>query len=595
MKTKYYKQIIISCLLTGNTMLALAQQDSTKLHKEVEVVKAYQPTIIDAYKINDMPQIEAPTTNKPIFDYRIKTRPMISEISLEPVQAARMTAEPNEHMNNGLLKLGLGNYWSQYGEFFYNAKISHSSIGVHLKSDLSNGKLKLKNNDKVKAPDNENLAELFTSHHLHSGTLTTKLYYERKSFRYYGYTGDYLTDEKKSLDLPMWNEKQAFSKVGFSIKYDKKQVPKTVMDVNTGLNYQYFGTRTGQMEHKVDLNSHFSVPIDLVDGVLDAGVSYSTTDSVYSEYSHAIDKRNQLIVKVNPAAVFDTEILKFKIGINSYTVFDRDEKTTYMLAPNTRIEYMPVKNVLSFYAGTNGYLTQNDYSTIAGENPFTRPDQNIKNTKYRYILTGGIKGKFIPNFSYGLQADYANIKNQHFYYLRSQEVTNNGIVSQQSDNTFDVLYDKAKEFTFGGELQYAINQEVNIRLQAKYHAFTLDSLQEAFLKPAFESSVSFYFDPEGPVRFTADIYCIGQRKALVRTNYSNLDDLTGELTNSISATDEISTMDAIVDLNLGIEYQFTGKLSFWGRANNFSFKKYELFPGYSQQGFNVLVGGSFSF
>lgn len=592
MKTFDIKHLILTTLFAGSLVAASAQQDSTKLKKEVEVVKAYQPTISDAYKINDQPQIAPPQATKPVFEYQIKTQPMITSFQVEPVQAAAMKAEKLDKMETGLLKLGAGNYNNLYGELFLNAKAGRSStLGLHLKSQLSEASIKLKNNDKVKAPFSDNLAEFFTNHDLGGSTLSTRFYYGRQSFRYYGYTGSYLDDFAKADTISDWNTKQTFQKAGFNLQFAQKQNPKANVNVSTGIGYQYFDTKTGQKENSFKWNGYFTAPILLMDGVFDAGISYNHTDSVYSDYEQALSKRDQLILKVNPAALFDTKYVKFKIGINSYTTFDRDAKTSYMLAPSANINFMAAEDWLSLYAGVDGYQKENNYSTIAEENPYVRPDQNLKNTKYRYILTGGIKGKITENLNYGLQVDYANIKDQYFYYLSYQEITEAGVSQTYRDNTFNIAYDKVKQLTLGGELHYALNQELNFRLKAAYHHYTTDSLQYAFLKPSFESSASVYYDPEGPFRFTADLYVVGNRKSLIQTTHSMAD-----VANSVDTyTQDIASMPTIIDLNLGVEYRFNKNISFWGRTNNFSSKKYELFPGYMNQGFNFLMGASLNF
>lgn len=592
MKTFDIKHLIFTSLFAGSLMAASAQQDSTKLKKEVEVVKAYQPTISDAYKINDQPQVAPAQATKPVFEYQIKTQPTMTTFQVEPVQAAAMKAERLDQMGNGLLKLGAGNYTSQYGELFLNAKAGRSStLGFHWNSYLSNGKIKLDNNDKVEAPNNKHLLEFFTNHDLGGSTLSTKAYYERQSFRYYGYTGSYLDDLAKADSISDWNTKQAFQKAGISLQFAQKPNPKADVNFSTGLNYQYFDAKTGQRENAFKWNGTFKAPILLMEGVFDAGISYNHTNNVYSDYEQAISKRDQLILKVNPAAVFDTKYLQFKIGVNTYTTFDRDATTSYMLAPSANINFMAVENWLSLYAGVDGYLKENNYSTIAGENPYIRYDQNLKNTKYRYILTGGIKGKITENLNYGLQIDYANVKNQYFYYLNYLETKQDGTSQTFRNNTFDVAYDKVKELTLGGELHYALNQELNFRLKAAYHNNATDSLQYAFLKPSFESSASVYYDPEGPFRFTADMYVVGSRKALIQTTHT-----TPDVANSVDTyTQEISTLPTIIDLNLGVEYRFNKNIRFWGRTNNFTSKKYELFPGYMNQGLNFMMGASLNF
>lgn len=591
MKTRYFKHLILGGFLAFSFGQLAAQQDTT-LNKEVEVVKAYQPSISDAHKINDMPAIGQSSATKPVFDYQIKTRPMITNFSMEPVQAARMANERGTPLEKGFIRAGLGNYTTQYGEFFYNTEAGRSStVGVHLKTHLSNGQVKLANDDKVKAPDNESLIKLFTSHKLNSGTLSTDFFFEQKSFRYYGYTGLGLTDTEKEQYLSRWNEKQAFPKAGFYLHYDKKYDPRASIQYNTGLGYRYFGTKTGQQEHLVNWDGHFSTPINLMEGVLDAGITYSTIDSVAVNTITGYGERTQLMLKFNPSAVFDSPELKFRIGMNSYTTFKKDEDTDYFISPNLSIEYQAIEDGLTLFAGTKGYVEQNNYSFIAEDNPFVRPDQNAKSTKYRYILSGGFRANASPNLSFGAKVEYASIKDQQFYYLNNTEVVVDTLSTMYQDNTFDLAYDKVKQFSLKGELQYALNQELNIRLEAAYHSYSLDSLQEAFLKPNFEATASFYYDPEGPIRFTADLYYVGQRKALIRTQY----DFPELATNFVAQSDDIYDMSGFIDLNLGIEYQLTGQLSLWGQANNFAFQKYELFPGYRKQSFNLLVGASFSF
>lgn len=592
MKTLNIKYLIFTSLMAGSLMAASAQQDSTKLRKEVEVVKAYQPTISDAYKINTQPQITPQQANKPVFEYQIKTQPTMTSFQVEPVQAAAMKAERLAPMENGLFKLGAGNYTTQYGELFLNAKAGRSStLGFHWNSYLSNGKLKLKNNDKVKAPYNKHLFEFFTDHDLGGSTLSTKAYFEHQSFRYYGYTGSYLNDLEKADSIPDWNLKQAFNKAGISLQFAQKPGTKADINVNTGLGYQYFDTKTGQRENAFKWNGTFKAPILLMEGVFDAGISYNHTNNVYSDYEQALSKRDQLILRISPAAVFDSQYLKFKIGVNTYTAFDRDEKTNYMITPSASINFTAIENWLSLYAAADGYLKENNYSAIASENPFVRYDQNLKNTKYRYILTGGIKGKITENLNYGLQVDYANVKNQYFYYLNYLETTYAGTTETFRNNTFDVAYDRSKELTLGGELHYALNQELNFRLKAAYHNYATDSLQHAFLKPSFESTASAYYDPEGPFRFTADLYIVGSRKALIQTTHHNLDDA-----NSVDTySQQISSMPTVIDLNLGVEYRFNRSIGLWGRTNNFTSKKYELFPGYMNQGLNFMMGASLNF
>jgi hypothetical protein len=83
---------------------------------------------------------------------------------------------------------------------------------------------------------------------------------------------------------------------------------------------------------------------------------------------------------------------------------------------------------------------------------------------------------------------------------------------------------------------------------------------------------------------------VGERQALTQRT------ITNPLAMGVLRVEEtVYTLSSYIDLNFGMEYQYSPKLSFWGRANNFAFQKYENWLGYSQQGYNLLVGASYSF
>ena len=73
---KHIKYFII-ILLTGTSVLAKAQTKRDTLNREVEVTKAYTPTISDANKLNSMPEIEEEEAQKPTFNYNIKSQPVL--------------------------------------------------------------------------------------------------------------------------------------------------------------------------------------------------------------------------------------------------------------------------------------------------------------------------------------------------------------------------------------------------------------------------------------------------------------------------------------------------------------------------------------
>ena len=70
----------------------MAQKDTVRLKQEVEVTKAYQPTINEAIKINDIPKVKAEPAETPTFDYSIYSKPVFSTFDVKPVAAAKMAS-----------------------------------------------------------------------------------------------------------------------------------------------------------------------------------------------------------------------------------------------------------------------------------------------------------------------------------------------------------------------------------------------------------------------------------------------------------------------------------------------------------------------
>ena len=595
MKKLFSAYILISLLLVFTNLQVTAQRDSTRLRQEVEVVKAYQPSVSDAFKINDIPKVKDEKREKPSFEYQINSQPVFSTFDLEPVQAAQMVGEPKAELGKGLLKAGVGNYKTPYAELFFNTTATKkSNFGMHFKHLSSNGSVKLVNDDKVDAPYSENVAELFTNHFFGKSTLNTKLFFSRDAHNYYGYAGENLDREDKERLFPFWDQKQAFSKGGLQLRLANDDESRATLNYDLGLNYQYFGSKTGQTENSVKIETGFKQDFESFKGILGLSLGYLKTDSIRKEINGSFGDKQQILIKAAPAILLEGDIARLQVGLNSFLLFDDDADARMLITPNIMASFSPVENVMTLFAGANGLLKQNHYSAIAAENRFVNPYQDIRNTEYQYILTAGLKGKFTANLNYRFYLDYAGIKDEHFYVFRETEsqATSETAYLLTRSNTFDVLYDDLKQTTMGAEFYYTASDLVNFHLRGKYFSYNMDSLEYAWHKPDFELTLSTILNPEGPLKFNADIFFMGERKALsLREVYNPLINSTGPV-----QVDQTSfNLSSYIDLNFGMEYQFSPKLSFWGRANNFAFQKYENWLGYAQQGFNLMVGASFSF
>lgn len=587
MNRKYSISIffLASILFAGNTKV-MAQRDTTKLRQEVEVTKAYQPTISDAVKINDIPLIKADQTETPTFDYSIYSKPVFSTFNLDPVAAAKMVGDPKAEMGMGLLKLGVGNYLTPYGEFFFNSKPDRkSNFGMHFSHLSSHGKIRLLNDDKVDAPESNNLAEIFGKKFFRKSTLSGSLVYERKAFTYYGYTGEFLSDELKDEMIPYFQDKQYFSKGTAQIGLKSEKHSAYDFNYDFGAKFHYLITKTGQSENQTIISGDMNKKFGETFGGLHASITNYMVDSILNLSNNAYVRKNQVLINFNPSAKWATDNASFLVGLNTSLFSDDGDKLSLLAWPKVKAEWSPVEHVLTIFAGVDGHLQHNTYSTIGAENPYVDPYHDvIKNTNYKYVLSGGFKGRIGSKTNFIADASYSKVSDQHFYVLYGHDVRNISATGpRQLNNTFDVVYDDLNILKISGEVMHSVNEDFSLRFAGNYYSYDLNLIQEAWQMPNFDFTISGIYKPTGQLKFTTDIFVVGSRTALV-----------SELQSSSMSSMEI-VMDPIIDLNFGADYQYSNQLNFFVKLNNFGFQKYEQWLGYTNKGFNWLAGISYSF
>lgn len=594
--------ILLTVALFFGAGNAMAQKDSTKLKQEVEVTKAYQPTILDAVKINDIPQIKTEQTETPTFDYSIFSKPVFSTFDVTPVTAAKMVGDPRPEMQKGLLKLGIGNYLTPYGELFFNARPNKkSNFGMHFRHLSSFGKLNLLNGDQVKAPESASQAEIFGKRFFRESTLSGSLSYDRKAFTYYGYTGGRLPDDLKEQMIPNFEHKQFFSKGSANIRLKSGTLSTYDLNYDFGINYHYLVSKTGQSENETLISGDVMKKFNNTFGILNASITYYKADSIMKVVSIMNSRpptygpKQQILLKINPSVKWLTKNASLQLGLNSTIVFDDDTSGSFLLWPKVKAEWSPVERILTLFAGVDGYLQHNTYSAIATENPYVDPYHDVLNTNYKYIYSGGFKGKLSSKTNYVTEASYSKVNDQHFYIIESQNIFDPAAMNRSLNNTFSWIYDDVNILKLSGEVLHSVSDNFSLHLLGNYYSYNLKSLQNAYQMPNFDLTFSAVYQPAGPLKFTTDIFVIGSRTALVRD--FNLPLPTGQNPNPIKLvnSDKVVNMDPIIDLNVGAEYQFSNKLNFFVKLNNFGFQKYEQWLGYTSRGFNWLAGISYSF
>ena len=601
--------------ILGIVFSASGQKDT--LRREVEVVKAFTPTAIDAEKILENPVIKADETRKPDFSYSIDSKPVFSVLSVKTMQAATVVGKPAEEPGYGLVRAGVGNYNKPYGElFFNNTKNKNSIFGIHAMHLSSHSKLTLANGDRVKAPFSDNEAELFLKHMFRKSTLSVNLGVDHSGFRYYGYPGNAPSDsipafiELPDQDYGFQGAKQTFTRGGIHLSL--KNIYATRKDPSAGFDFAYyrFGVNTGQREDFARFSMDFNRPHEGFSLLLNAGFEYSGVSQVYSSqlemlpidgivkllpdtlkntFLHGLTSRKQTWLFFKPAIYIGNETINLKAGFKSWIVGGKVDKAAFKIAPDVRFNFSPVKEIINVFAGVDGEYYHNHYSAIAEINPFVDPELSVRNYLEKYRVFGGFDGKLSTRTNFKIQVDYSASDDHPFYYLQGFKLPAEGPLPgpQYVDNTFKVLYDDLKTTRFNGEITHYAGDKLNLLFSANVYKYTLTIEKKPWNMPSFDATVSLNYAVNDRFNVSADLYAIGNRTGLVKQYDIPLGVLSPEIREYPLTT--------AFDINLRGNYAITRKLAVFAQLNNFGLQKYERWLGYPVQSFNGLAGISYSF
>jgi hypothetical protein len=290
--------------------------------------------------------------------------------------------------------------------------------------------------------------------------------------------------------------------------------------------------------------------------------------------------------------MWSTENASLQLGLNTAMVLDIDTDADFKIWPKVKAEWSPVPQVLTLFAGVDGRLQHNTYSAIAAENPYVDPYHDVANTNYKYIVSGGFKGKLSSKTNYVAEASYSAVEKQHFYVTEGMDIFKPASTLRRLNNTFNVIYDDVNILKLSGEVMHSVSDNFSLHLLGNYYSYDMKSLDKPWQMPNFDLTISGVYKPAEQLKFTTDIFVIGKRTALIEDFDSSILSFSG----IVAAPSFIEVqMDPIIDLNVGAEYQFSPKLNFFFKLNNFGFQKYEQWLGYTNKGLNWMAGISYSF
>lgn len=580
------KHIPITIVALIATLQVTMAQDKDKKDlgtQTVTVVKAYSPTISDAFKIKSAPTLnDSIVLQKKKIEYSINSFPVASTFTPAKGKAAGVEKTPAPNLYNSYASLGIGNYFDVAADFYTSRALNRDErldIGLnHLSSsvDIDDAVLSTKfYNTKLNADYTKTDRDLVWG---------ANIGFQHQLYNWYGVPEDAFS--QTIIDGIDSKQNYFMGEAGAHISMDNSFFR------GGELKYRRFWDAVKSGENRVYFKPKFEFPVNDEAVVVQAKIDYvggsfknsslnNTTNDMGIDYS-----RLQFGISPSLQMLRDEFTLNLGVGL-VYGLDTENSEGNFYIYPEVTASYRLLEETVIAYGGVEGELEQNSYYDFVENNPYVSPTMTIQPTDKKYNAYVGLKGKLLPNLSYNIKGSYIAENRKPLYKLNPENQFRNDNKGYYYSNSFDVFYDDVKTLGFFGELNLDVNRDFSLGLNAEVFNYNTETDNPAWNLPNLKSSLFMDYQIGKQWYMGANLFYVGERKDLMSRAVQNMQ--------PSDFPSEIITLDGYFDINAHVGYRWTDQLSFFLNANNIANNNYMRWANFQVQGFQILGGAAYKF
>lgn len=540
--------------------------------------------VANSQKISTLPKVAENEVEIPTNVYPVLTRRAEVDIKVDDIKAAKLRiVEPLSKLYRGYVKAGFGMFNSPLLDVHFMEKRSRRGMwGVNARHFSSRD---MNDGFHFSGFSDNNFAlygAKYTKTHALSGDLdisyntlhqygtvndtTISRDQIRQNYQNYGFNGRVLSTVHDSLYL---NHDIKFGYYYYQDFKDQKAMEKHAY---ANENNFYINGKLGKYMNK-----------EYVEGELNFDFNKYKSDSINPCVACDIPQRmfNQgnAILSFSGRIISVRDKLKLKLGlkfdVDMPDVLSSNPKLYFF--PDVEIKYSMFNDIFIPYIGATRELQRNSFKTLSQENPFVLSSMQLLNTNNVYKIYAGIKGTLSSKIDFNAEVDHGLYRNLPLFWRDDL---------YSFKNQFDVIYDTLSITRIKGELSYNKGEDLKIYAKGEYFLYGEGSEVEAWYRPDAKFTIGGRYDMQDKIIAKLDAYILAGRKAGTTDSVQN-----------VTAVDGVSVIDlgTFVDVNMGVEYRYTKRLSVFLNFNNILSRNYRLYQDYPLQGINILGGLTYSF
>ena len=578
---------------------AFSQENNNKeLNTEmINVVKAYNPEVSDAYKIKTTPDNKLKETEKQKLNYETHTTEVVSTFKPSKIGAKSQARKKTEKVYDNFARLGYGSYRTPMLELYMNNKaIKEQRYGVHAQHLSSEGGI-----DGVKFNNAfiNSSVDGFYWKQFYNYQLKTNLKYHYQSMNWYGVPDVFINDETvSSLNVAQYYQTiSADATLVYNGKKDDYFFKSTYLEA-----YRMWD-RYGSGENRIKADAVFAFPVAKQEISIKAEVDF-IDNSFEKDYNRVSEINNSYVnFGITPSYNFIVENAKLDVGIGFFYSADLNgDNNLFRIYPKINVSVNLADDLMIAYGGVDGEMRQNSLQSIVEHMPYISPTQDVGPTNMQYNFYAGLRGKLMSNLTYNTSVSYRKEYGAlNFISNPAKAVTDwggtSGLISDakgwEAGNSFTAHSDTITTLKFKASLEYEAVKDLIIGADFMFNSFGSDGFEDVYNMPDIVISANAEYRFLEDFTVGTSMYFVSGRKYAEHVSRIQPYNTTDPLLNYATKTG--GNLDSYFDLNFNAGYDITKQFSAFLKLNNVLGQNYELYRNLPVQGFQIMGGVGYKF
>jgi hypothetical protein len=549
------KKIVIASMGMCAFLATYAQQQDTTLVRTVVVENQYNPTVMDASKINVLPKVEEPTVPKAHIDYANSVRPVASWVnqSMNPI----VRDWTPDAAYRGYLRAGYGNNGNVDARLGYLWDISKKDrLNVEASLNGWNGELTDLNDMDWKSRLYNTRVGLDYKHAFKKVDLMLGGAYRSQVFNYMNARMYNRHSMNRSTDGHFRRQHQTMANAHLGIASTDKDMSIQFMgEVGMNLFKQKYPTNIAEGSE-----NNFYLKGDVWKPFNDQRFGLAWDFNTYS----MDDMKGTTSLELNPYYGYENDDWRIRLGAHVDWWSGIDDEVNF--SPDVNVEYI-FSDCYVLYAKAGGGRENKSLMELTEFTPYwTLSHPYILPTYMSLDAAIGLKASPMNGLWFNLTGGYQIRENDLFWKLVDGSASYLGFEQGKSK----VAYGSA-------ELKYDYKDLFDLGLKATYYHWKGDKMEGLdqyaeerllALKPEMELNAEVGFKPVQGLRINAGYEYVKRAEEIY---------------------------DPISNLYVGADYALMKNLSIFAKANNLLNKEYVRVDAYPAQKLNFLAGLSLQF